>query len=487
MQLKLKIRTKKEHPISAIEKISKTYTNTPIIKIEGPSPIKDENDINRPKLKLSSIDELKESIPNINQIYNIKTPFGKSEIAHNLQHTTDFNFQIQIIDNKTVSVQEYIQFISHEKKKISRHIPLKLQNGLEPLYIELNTFEKNGKKINYDIQKNSDEFIVTSTKEYPAGLHTIHLNYIVHNAIQKQNNVTQLFISTTGKRWPYPINRYKAIVLYPHIPVSYQKNLLVGTNNLNISNGIEIITDIKGNSIYTSKQILPAFGDVRIFETFDGKNLPQNFRELFFQKYKKLIFSIFSCLAIFLYLVTSSFYLKKIEKRHENVLKRVNSLSFTTLLLLQKKKIKRNIILNLIQIRKTTKKSSLILLILSYLIKTKLTQSVTKRLLKICTVFFVLFKHLLVISIILLITILPFIQKGTGSDLVFLVPTIFTIISVKLFYQKVLIPHICFGLKNSTILAFYLRYLQTAYLLNIEDKLKDIIISQNPQIKLPSF
>ena len=272
---------------------------------------------------------------------------------------------------------------------------------------------------------------------------------------------------------------------------------------MNISNGIEIITDIKGNSIYTSKQILPAFGDVRIFETFDGKNLPQNFRELFFQKYKKLIFSIFSCLAIFLYLVTSSFYLKKIEKRHENVLKRVNTLSFTTLLLLQKKKIKRNIILNLIQIRKTTKKSSLILLILSYLIKTKLTQSVTKRLLKICTVFFVLFKHLLVISIILLITILPFIQKGTGSDLVFLVPTIFTIISVKLFYQKVLIPelkndlelfkekllspHICFGLKNSTILAFYLRYLQTAYLLNIEDKLKDIIISQNPQIKLPSF
>ena len=34
------------------------------------------------------------------------------------------------------------------------------------------------------------------------------------------------------------------------------------------SQDIEIITDIKGNSIYTSKQILPAFGDVRIFETF---------------------------------------------------------------------------------------------------------------------------------------------------------------------------------------------------------------------------
>ncbi len=485
------------------QEVSKTYTDTPIIKIEGTSPFKEEQDINRPKLKLSSIEELKESIPVINQIYNIKTPFGKKEVAHNVQHTTDFNVQIQIIDNNTVSVQEFIQFISLEKTKISRTIPTKLKEGLEPLNIELSSFEKNGKKINYDIQQNKDEFVVTSTKEYPAGLHMIHLSYIVHNAVQQVDGVTQLFLSTTGKHWPYPVNRFKAIVLYPHIPISYQKNLLFGNNNLSLTKGFDIVTDIKGNTIYTLNRVLPAYGDVRIFETFDGKNLPQNFSDLFFQKYKKPIFALFACVAVLLYLAISSLYLKKFEKRHENVLKRVNGLSFTTLLLLQKKKIKKDLILNLIKIKKITKKSALILVLLSYLMKTKITQSITKRILKTSTVFFALFKHIFVISIILTVTILPFIQKSGGSNLVFIIPIVFSIILIRIFYQKVFIPelkndlklfkekllspHICFGLKECTILAFYLRYYQTAYLLNIDYNLQSIIVSQNPNIQLPSI
>ena len=40
--------------------------------------------------------------------------------------------------------------------------------------------------------------------------------------------------------------------------------------------------------------------------------------------------------------IKRKYHIKKIEKRHENVLKRVNRLSFTTLLLLQKKKIKKD-------------------------------------------------------------------------------------------------------------------------------------------------
>ena len=485
------------------QEVSKTYTDSPIIKIEGDSPFKQEQDIQRPKLKLSSIEELKESIPVINQIYNIKTPFGKKEVAHNVQHTTDFNVQIQIIDNNTVSVQEFIQFISHEKQKISRTIPTKLKDGLNPLSIELNSFEKNGKKINYDIQQNKDEFVVTSTKEYPAGLHMLHLNYIVRNAVQQVDGVTQLFLSTTGTNWPYPVNRFKAIVLYPHIPVSYQKNLLFGTNNLSLSKGFDIVTDIKGNTIYTLNKVLPAYGDVRIFETFDGKSLPQNFSDLFFQKHKKIIFSAFSCLAILLYLCISSLYLKKIEKRHENVLKRVNALSFTTLLLLQSKKIKKELIWDLIQIKKITKKSSFILVLIYSLMKINILQSLIKRVLKTSTIFFALFKHLLVISIILAVTIFPFIHKGNESDLIFLISILFSIISITIFYKKVFIPelkndlilfkekllspHICFGLKECTILAFYLRYYQTAYLLNIDHNLQSIIVTQNPQIQLPSI
>lgn len=485
------------------QEVSKTYTDSPIIKIEGDSPFKQEQDIQRPKLKLSSIEELKESIPVINQIYNIKTPFGKKEVAHNVQHTTDFNVQIQIIDNNTVSVQEFIQFISHEKQKISRTIPTKLKEDLNPLSIELNSFEKNGKKINYDIQQNKDEFVVTSTKEYPAGVHMLHLNYIVRNAVQQVDGVTQLFLSITGKHWPYPVNRFKAIVLYPHIPVSYQKNLLFGNNNLSLTKGFNVVTDIKGNTIYTLNKVLPAYGDVRIFETFDGKSLPQNFSGLFFQKYKKLIFAFFACVAVLLYLAISSLYLKKFEKRNENVLKRINRLSFTTLLLLQKKKIKKDLILNLITIKKITKKSSLILRILAYLMKAKITQSITKRILKTSTVFFALFKHIFVILIVLIITTVPFLQKSEGSNWIFLIPVMFSIFLLWIFYQKVFIPelkndlilfkekllspHICFGLKECTIIAFYLRYYQTAYLLNIDHDLQSIIVSQNPNIQLPSI
>ena len=493
----------KQSPSYYQEEVFQTYSGTPIIKIEGPLPENEEDIQNLPSLKVSTIEELKELEPNLNQIYNIKTPFGKKEIAHNLQHTTDFNIQIQILDRKTVSVHEYIQFISHEKRKISRAIPLKIKDGLKPLAIELTAFEKNGKKINYDISQTGDEFFVTSTNEYPAGVHMIHLNYIVHNAIQYTNGVTQLFLSLTGKNWPYPVNRFKAIVLYPYIPISYQKNLLFGTNNLEISNGISVSTDIKGNTIYTLKRPLPAFGDVRVFETFDGKNLPQNYNDMFFQKYKKQLFALFGTLATFIYLVISTFYLKKIEKRHDNVLKRVNRLAFTTLLVLQNKKIKRDVITDLKKIKKITKKSALLLSLTLFLMKTKLTQSIMKRILNSSTILFILFKYLIVITIILTVMTGPFVNQIGISDFIFLIPIICSILMLRYFYQKILVPelkkdiklfkekllspHICFGLKESTILAFYLRYYQTAYLLRIDDQLQDIIIKQNPNIQLPSI
>lgn len=488
----------KKDPAYYQEEVSSIYQGTPIIKIEMEKEIIDQNP--RPKLELSSLNELKESTPIFNQIYQIKTPFGKKEIAYNLPHTTDFVSTVQVIDNNTVAVQEYIQFVSDKQQQIKRIIPTNYNQNLHPLSIKLNTFEINGKKINYSLFQTKDEFVIKTVKEYPAGLYMIQLDYIVENAIQAKNGVTQLFLSLTGKNWPYPIDRFKAIVLYPYIPVSYQKGLLFGSNNLNIEEGVIKQTDIKGNTIYTITKPIPAFGDIRIFETFDGKYLTKNFNELFFQKYHHLIFSGLACFYLCLYLIISTLYLKKIEKRSATVLKRVNKLSFMTVLLIQQKKVKKSFFEELIKIKKITKKRTYFVRFIYTLSQVKIANSFIKRLLKIVAILGILFKYAFIAGIIYIVAVWPLYEEKAGL-IFFIIPLIFFIFILSLFYKKVLYqeikndikqfkekllsPHICFGLKESTILAFYLRYYQTAYLLGIDKNLQEIIKTQAPNINLP--
>ncbi len=488
----------KQDPAYYQEEVSSLYKGSPIIKIEMKKENLDTN--NAPKLKLSTLKELEENTPNLNQIYQIKTPFGKNEIAHNLPHTTDFVSVVQVIDKNTVAVQEYIQFVTQKKQKIKRIIPTYFQQEFTPLNIKLNTFEKNGKKINYSVLHTKDTFIVESDREYPAGVHMIQLDYIIQNAIQVQNGMTQLFLSLTGKDWPYPIHRFKAIVLYPYIPVSYQKGLLFGTNNLSIKEGVITQTDIKGNTIYTITKPIPAFGDIRIFETFDGKYLSPGFQELFFQKYRHIIFSSLACFGLCIYLLVSCFYFKKIEKRNETILKRVNKLSFMTLLLIQRKKAKKSLFEDLVKIKKITKKRPYFVQLIYNLSQIKIGNSLIKRLLKMVAILGILFKHIVIAIFIYGVVLFPLYEEKAPL-IFFIITLIFFIFALTLFYKKILYleikndlklfkekllsPHICFGLKESTILAFYLRYYQTAYLLDIDKNLQEIILKQNPNINLP--
>lgn len=123
-----------------------------------------------------------------------------------------------------------------------------------------------------------------------------------------------------------------------------------------------------------------------------------------------------------------------------------------------------------------------------------------KRLLKMVAILGILFKHIVIAIFIYGVVLFPLYEEKAPL-IFFIITLIFFIFALTLFYKKILYleikndlklfkekllsPHICFGLKESTILAFYLRYYQTAYLLDIDKNLQEIILKQNPNINLP--
>ena len=128
------------------ERIDKVYTGEPIVKIGG-GKVKNTG----PRLNLSTKEELAEKDPPLNLIYNIKTPFGIPKTAINTDHTTDFYTKIQVIDNKNLLIHENIQFVTTKPTKIERVLPLILtKTNMKPFEINVLSFEKNGKNINYN-------------------------------------------------------------------------------------------------------------------------------------------------------------------------------------------------------------------------------------------------------------------------------------------------------------------------------------------------
>ena len=483
------------------ETVSKVSSGEPVVKIGG-GRIKPQG----PKLSVTSAKELQEKDIPLNLIYNIKTPFGIKETAGNTDHTTDFYTKIQIIDNQNLLIHENIQFITTKPTKIERILPLSLKNqkNMIPFEISVLSFEVNGKSINYDIQQSKESFQIQSTKEFPVGVHFINFKYILKNGIQNINSMSQLFISITGSKWPLPINRFRAIVLYPNIPVNYQKDLLFGSNNISVNEGIHISTDIKGNTIYSNTRPLPAFLDVRVFETFNGKNLPLSFNQTFFEKYFKFLLCFGSIFFLTLYIIVSNSYLKKAAKRGENILKKINDLKPCVLMFLTYKDFTFNILSNFKSIEKTCKKSLLRTKILRACFKTKCLSIPLNFVLKCVALLFILYKYILTGLILFIIIMHPLFLEGYQKNMTLINITLFIyLIEVIIFYkktikpiyqkdiadfkEKILNPYLCYGLNTKTILSFYKRYYKTVYILDLHQKLKQVIEQQTKNISLPSL
>ena len=482
------------------DKVEEIYTGQPIIKISRPNNQKQKEKL--PTLKVASQKELENSSLPLNLIYTVKTPFGIEKTAGNIDHTTDFNTQIQLIDKKSISVKEYIQIITTKPTKIDRTLSLLSDNGSN-IDVELISFEINSKKVSYSINKEKNTFSILAKNTYEPGVYFITLQYILRNAVQYKDGVTKLLFSVTGGQWPYPINRFQAVILYPYIPIVYQKQLYFGANNIHLPAGYKHVSDIKGNSIYTLTRPLPAFADVRILETFDGNQLPINFKDMFLEKYKLFLFSIGSVLALCIYLISSNYYLKKIEKKKRNTLKEVNNLPLSVLLSIQKKQPTFEMISNLIKIKKMKKKKAPILLLLLQFTKLKFSQMVLSWWLYLYNLIYMLFKHIIISVFIFIIFIAPLYMQEDRSITTGLAVAFVFICALIIFYYKAIIPvlkdeleafktrllspYICFGLKNKTVLNFYLRYYRTAFLLNCHQELHDLIKNQTTDLDLPTI
>lgn len=482
------------------KEIKETYKGQPIVLIDKPTKANEKKLI--PSLKVATQQELEKATVPLNFIYTVKTPFGIEQTAGNQNHTTDFNSQIQIIDQKSVSVKEYIQIVTTKPTKIKRTLSL-LPNEKEKTKIELVSFEINSKRVSYTTTKTKDTFTISAKNTYPEGVYFISIQYIVHNALQYKNGVTQLLVSTTGTHWPYPINRFKTVVLYPYIPISYQKQLYFGVNNVHLPEGYQHFKDIKGNSVYSLTRPLPAYADVRIFETFDGSQLPINFNDTFFEKYKFILFSIFSIITLCVYLISTNYYLKKIEKNKKNILKEINTLPLSVLLKIKKKKLTLALLLNLLKIQKFKKKKAPILFLLTQLGKNKFSRLLLSILMSLYAILYILFKHIIISIFIFTVFIVPLYLQEEGNKSIILLIAITYVLILSIFYYKTLIPvlkedittfkerllspYICFGLKDKTVLNFYLRYYRTAFLLDINQDLYDLIKKQNKTLDLPSL
>ena len=483
------------------EHISKVSSGEPVVKM-GAGSIKPEG----PKLRVTSAKELQEMDIPLNLIYNIKTPFGIKETAGNTDHTTDFYTKIQVIDNQNLLIQENIQFVTTKPTKIERILPLSLknQNNMLPFEISVLSFEANGKSINYNIQQSKENFQIQSIKEFPAGVHLINFKYILKNGIQNINSMNQLFISTTGSKWPLPINRFRAIVLYPNIPINYQKNLLFGNNNISVNKGIQITTDIKGNTLYTNTRPLPAFLDIRVFETFNGKNLPLSFNQTFFEKYFNFLLCFGTIFFLSIYIIISNVYLKKISKKGENILKKVNDLKPCVLMFLTHKNFTFNILSNFKSIEKTCKKSLLRTKILRACFKTKFLNVPLNVVLKGIALLLLTYKYILTGLLLFIIVMHPLFLEGYHKNITLINTTLFIyLIEIFILYkktikpiykkdiadfkEKILNPYLCYGLNAKTILSFYKRYYKTVYILDLHQKLKQVIEQQTKNISLPTL
>lgn len=481
--------------------VSEVYQGTPIVKMEGKFKQK-----SGPRLSTATQKELSEKELPLNLIYNIKTPFGVSQTAGNIDHTTDFYTKIQIIDNKNVLIDENIQFVTTTPRKIERIIPLSFNDieNTEAMKLNVLAFEINGKSLNYNIEQTKNSFQIQSTKEFPAGVHLINFKYILENAIQNSNSLNRLFISTTGDKWPFPIHRFRAIVLYPASFIHYQNDMLFGNNNILINDNVKVTKDIKGNTLYITTRPLPAFADIRILEVFDGKNLPISFSDSFVEKNLSVLLSFGTFICLSFYLFISSVLLKKMGKRQETILKKVNSLPVCVLMYLNKKNFSPDIFSDLKRIEKTVKKSKLRTKILRVLFKIKGINILMNYLLKFNAIIYLTGKYILTGALLFFIIMNPVIlgYETKYNWLIFVVISSYFIEliiffqrkikpmyieDIQVFKEKILNPYLCFGLKNKTILNFYKRYYKTTYILDIQDKFKMLIEKQTKNFSLPTI
>ncbi len=264
--------------------------------------------------------------------YKIKTPFGQHTTAAFVDHTTDFSTIVQIIDQDTVLMEERIQFVTTKPTTFKRELPLLLSNikNTKPLTITLMNAQKNGKPILLNTTQTADKFIMTDNTPLQTGVHSYVLRYTVQGNLYQKDGSTRLTVSLTGTDWPYPVERFSTLVLFPGKTSVFEKSLLFGTNNVAIKDSFDAQTDAKGNTSFRLTRPLPEYADVKIILFFDGSILPSSMDAAFSQRFPTwFVFSLILGAQI-IYIVLSALFFK-VKKNETKPLKFLTSWPLTVL------------------------------------------------------------------------------------------------------------------------------------------------------------
>ncbi|MBO7257562.1 MAG: hypothetical protein J6V11_01320, partial [Alphaproteobacteria bacterium] len=232
------------NPALMQDSVSAKYTGQPVILIEKPSEEKKEAP--NPAMLIPP-PEFSRYHPKL----KIKTPFGHDWTADFIEQITDRVFVVQIFDNKTIQVEEQIQFVTTDKNKQIEHVIPKIitdEQGKEfSVDVQVLSFSSDTDKIHPTITDSETEIKIAFDVNN-VGLHTIMAKYLFKNVIQKNNSLAKVFFSLTGEGYPKMTERFSVWVLFPDKKVSFYKaELLFGKNNQSVKDNFIFLTDENNN------------------------------------------------------------------------------------------------------------------------------------------------------------------------------------------------------------------------------------------------
>ncbi len=259
-----------------------------------------------------------------------KTPFGKETNAVFVPHTTDFISMIQVLDEKSIAVEEIIQYIQTENQPFERVLSLPKDEKLTSDSFQLIRAIKDGKPFDLNVQITDNEIILSNDTVLPAGIYQFQIKYIIQSGIDIQNGNGLLNYNITGYKWPLPINRFIVYVSFPAKTTIFNNNLAFGANDVVISNSYTYNEDSHGNSFFQLKNPLPSYAAVKLYQTFRSTIYTDSAFDLFFNKHINLIIVLLIISAVMVYLFVSIIYLR-FKKPESDTLKFIQSLRPETL------------------------------------------------------------------------------------------------------------------------------------------------------------
>ncbi|MBQ8557256.1 MAG: DUF2207 domain-containing protein [Alphaproteobacteria bacterium] len=322
------------------------YNGTPFVKIEptvgAPKPEKMSGWMDEEKKRLFGTTQITQDkffqntgtnsnspyyVPPIQSTPEIsyQPPFGQEKDVLYIPHTSDFISIIRMIDETTVSVEEFIYTVNPQNSLFSRTLSFEQNKNNNDGVFQLLKFKIDGKDFLPQISVNDGEIEIKNNEYLLAGYHSFYLKYITKNALFFQDGKGYIDFDITGYKWPFPINRLTIYVSFPSKIETISNGIFFGRNDAIIKNAYTQQIDSAGNTIYRINNPIPAFASVKINHVFNDNHFSDFSIEKLLNKYPASFLVIFVFGSIIIYLLLSVLYVYFI-KNDKKAVKFVQSL-----------------------------------------------------------------------------------------------------------------------------------------------------------------